>query len=183
MQRHLPNAVTLVRGLCGPLIAAVILWGPESLLPFWLFLAAISTDLVDGALARRLGVSSDFGVMLDATADKVLTGMVWLALWGAGWTPWWMSAIMVFRDVTIGVMWFRERDRGVVWHPNLPGRLMVTFEGIALPVLLFRVPWLDVRWESVGVALGALSLALGLLSASIYARQRFFGQRVPRDAI
>lgn len=183
MWRHLPNIVTATRGLLGPVIGAVILSGDRSPLAFALFIAAISTDLVDGWIARRLEATSELGVLLDPVADKVLTDTVWAALWAGGWAPGWLAGPMLARDAVVVCLWLVERSRGRVWNPNLAGRLMVTFEGIALPVLLLRSEWLGVHWPSVGVALGTLSLALAVLSSVGYVRDRLQALRASRDAI
>ena len=170
MLRHLPNAVTITRGLCGPLIGGAVLGGASGPVAFFGFIVAIATDLVDGALARRLGVASETGLLLDAVADKVLTGCLWASLWSAGWCPWWLAAPMLARVALIAVGWLFWRRLGRVWSPNLTGRLMVTYEGIALAVLLFHEPWLGVSWPSVGVAIGGISLAFALISALGYVR-------------
>ena len=52
----------------------------------------------------------------------------------------------------------------------MAGRLAVSYAGVSLPVLLFRNPWLDVHWPTVGVVLGAISLGLSAISAVLLAR-------------
>jgi CDP-diacylglycerol---glycerol-3-phosphate 3-phosphatidyltransferase len=159
----LPNLLTAARGLAGPVVAWLVLGLAWSDAAFVVFLFAILTDLADGWLARRLGATSALGRLLDPLSDKALVTSTWLALGIVGWAPWWLAAPMLLRDLAVGVGW------ALLGRPDAPpsmtGRLKVSFEGVALPILLFRDPWLDVHWPSVGVALGAVALALSVASA------------------
>ena len=166
--RHLPNALTASRGLAGFAILAVMSSPVPHRLAFWVFVLAVFTDLWDGWLARKLGATSTTGQWLDPTSDKVLTIACWLALWMEGWAPGWLAAGIVARDLAVGAGFFTAWARGWRFEPNLAGRLMLTFEGIALAVLLFHGPWIGVSWQAVGTALGVITLALSLVSAVEY---------------
>lgn len=171
MRRWIPNLVTASRGLAGLLVVWVLLGPLPDRLGFWLFVGAMLTDLVDGWLARKLGAISIVGQWLDPASDKVLGDACWLALWGVGWAPGWLALTMVARDVVVAAGFVLAWRRGVRFEPNLAGRLMVSFEGIALAVLLFHGPWLGVDWPAVGTALGIVALALSLGSAVEYLAQ------------
>lgn len=162
------NAVTASRGLVGLLIAWLLVGPGPDRLGVWLFVAAMFTDLVDGWLARRLDATSDLGHWLDPLSDKVLTDACWLALWWVGWAPVWLAATMLARDVIVGVGYISALRGGRRYGANLPGRLMVSFEGVAVAVLLYHGPWLGVDWPAVGTVLGGLTLALSLVSAGLY---------------
>jgi len=129
-------------------------------LAFWIFLAAILTDLVDGWLARTLDARGEFGEWLDPVCDKVLSDFTWLALWAVHWAPTWMVMLALGRDLIVTIVWHVSKARGISWQPSLLGQVALTFEGIALPVFLWHTRWLDVDWPSVGMMLGALSLIL-----------------------
>lgn len=166
MRSWLPNLITTLRGLAGPAVAVLVLGLGQDEVAFALFIAAIATDLVDGWLARQLNATSDLGRVLDPLADKLLIGGTWLTLGLVGWAPWWLAGTMLFRDVLVGLGWLVTRD--TPHRPHLFGRLMVSVEGVALPVLLFRNPWLGVHWPSVGLVLGAISLVLAAASGAVY---------------
>jgi len=168
MLRHLPNALTASRGLCGLVILWVMLGPLPDRWAFWLFLWAVFTDLWDGWLARKLHATSTTGQWLDPTADKVLTIACWLALWLHDWTPTWLAAAIVVRDLAVGAGFGIAWRRGWRFEPNLAGRLMLTFEGVTITVLLFHGPWLGVSWGLVGTALGVITVALSLVSAAEY---------------
>jgi cardiolipin synthase (CMP-forming) len=167
--RHLPNALTASRGLAGFLVAGLLLTD-HRLLAFWAYIAAISTDLFDGWLARRLNAQSTTGEWLDPVSDKVLAGLCWIALLAVGWAPLWLGGALLLRDVIIVCFALIGRRQGRVFEPNLAGRLMVSFEGVTLPFLLLHAHWAGTCWMSAGVALGTLTLGLAVVSAVQYAR-------------
>ncbi|MCB9676541.1 MAG: CDP-alcohol phosphatidyltransferase family protein [Alphaproteobacteria bacterium] len=156
------NALTAVRGLCGPVVAGLLLAGLNKA-GFWLFLFAILTDLVDGRLAKLAGGDNPVGRMLDPAADKMLTDTVWVALWWVGWGPTWLVAGCLARDLFAGYLWWRG-----VREVSPAAQVGIAFEGVALCVLLFHGPWLGVHWPSVGTVCGAIALGLFLASLPQY---------------
>ncbi len=88
-----------------------------------------------------------------------------------GYAPPWLCVAMVGRDVVILLVWGAVLATGsqLRWSPTPAGQTMVAFEGVALCVLLFHGPWLDVHWPTVGTILGGISLALSLVSLLQYA--------------
>ena len=171
MRRHVPNAVTISRGLCGPLIAWLLLQYDANFLSFWLFMAAIASDLLDGWLARLLDAHSAAGLWLDPLADKVLTDTVWAAMWWHGLCPHWLAAALIGRDIIVVLFWLFARSRGTKFPPSPIAQIGIAFEGVAVSVLLFHGPWLDIHWPSVGVVLGVITLLLSLFSMGQYAIQ------------
>jgi CDP-diacylglycerol--glycerol-3-phosphate 3-phosphatidyltransferase len=166
--RHLPNLITASRGLAGIAVAWLLVVAHANVAAFAIFIAAMLTDLVDGWLARRLDARSEMGELLDPLADKMLTGVTWLALLSMNWAPWWLGGPILARDLVVAIVWRVSRAKGVRWDPNLLGRLMVSYEGVALPLLLLHDLWAGVHWASVGVVLGAVTLVLSLGSAAQY---------------
>ncbi len=106
----LPNIITLARLLAVP--ATVWLMLTQRLdLAFIVFLLAGLSDGVDGFLARRLGMESRLGALLDPIADKALLSGVMLLLAWLGLLPVWLAALVVGRDLLItggyGLLWLR----------------------------------------------------------------------------
>ena len=97
---NLPNFLTLLRLLLVPVVVFYIRDG-RYLLAGWLFGAAAFTDILDGAAARWMGVSTPVGAYLDPIADKCLLSGVYLALAWAHLAPWWLVAIIFGRDIYI----------------------------------------------------------------------------------
>ncbi|MEM6929857.1 MAG: CDP-alcohol phosphatidyltransferase family protein [Myxococcota bacterium] len=171
MLRYLPNAITISRGLCGPIVAVLLVGYGENLVAFWVFLLAIVTDLLDGWVARLLNAFHPAGLWLDPLADKTLTDSCWVALGWAGFAPVWLCAAMVIRDVLVMSVWAWVWVRGLKlqWTPTPLGQVMVPFEGVALCVLLFHGPWLNTHWPTVGTVIGTIALILSLISLLEYA--------------
>ncbi|TVQ91769.1 MAG: CDP-alcohol phosphatidyltransferase family protein [Deltaproteobacteria bacterium] len=166
MIRAIPNLLTVGRGLAGPAVIVLVLGLHAPFVAFWVFLGAILTDLVDGTLARWLRAESQLGRLLDPLSDKALIAATWLTVGLAGWAPWWLAGTMLARDLAVGLGWLglgRPTPRA-----TMTGRLKVSFEGVALPILLFRQEWLGVHWPSVGLVLGVFALLLAIASALLH---------------
>jgi cardiolipin synthase len=96
----LPNIITFARLLAVP--ATVWLMLAQRLdLAFIIFLLAGISDGVDGFLARRLGLESELGALLDPIADKALLSSVMVLLAWLGLLPVWLAVLVVGRDVMI----------------------------------------------------------------------------------
>lgn len=113
MLRHLPNALTVGRLLLVLPLGWAVLGGRDGMA---LALAAVAgaSDALDGWLARRCGWESVLGAWLDPAADKLLLASGFVALSMVGAVPWWLTLLVLGRDVVIvaGALayhWLRER--------------------------------------------------------------------------
>ena len=95
-----PNGFTALRLVLVPFVVQAILQG-QHVLALALFAAAAVTDVVDGALARRLGAATPAGAYLDPIADKCLLSGAFLALAAAHEAPWWLVCVIFGRDIYI----------------------------------------------------------------------------------
>jgi len=105
---NLANIITVIRIL----IAPIVLWlmvvdaGELGLWRFvaaGLFILAISTDGIDGAIARRRNLITNSGILLDPVADKALTGAAFIGLSWLAELPWWVVIVVLGREVLITV--------------------------------------------------------------------------------
>jgi CDP-diacylglycerol--glycerol-3-phosphate 3-phosphatidyltransferase len=107
---NLPNALTLLRLLLVPLFGWLLLAQPVAIDWRWLatavFLLALLTDLLDGKIARRYNLVTDFGKLWDPIADKAITGMAWVGLSIIGELPWWVTIIVLVREWGITLLRF-----------------------------------------------------------------------------
>ncbi len=100
--RHLPNLICLARiALIWPI--AVALDAEEQLKALGLFMLAGLSDGIDGYLAKRFNWTSELGKVLDPLADKLLLVTVFVESAWLGFVPWWLTAVVVARDVLIGL--------------------------------------------------------------------------------
>jgi len=105
---NLPNSITLLRILLVPVFITLLFVSPEkSSLERWLvvaiFVLAISTDGIDGAIARKRNLVTNLGKLLDPIADKALIGGALVALSILGELSWYITAAILIREVGITV--------------------------------------------------------------------------------
>ena len=168
---NLPNALTLLRVLFVPLIAW-LLWqsadGDEASrdAAALLFVVAALTDLADGAIARRYGLITTFGKIADPIADKALTGVALIGLSLLGQLPWWVTVVILVREVGVTLLRFWVLEHGVI-PASRGGKAKTLVQTIAIAMYLADLPWAwwDVtRMLVMGVAL-VLTVVTGLDNA------------------
>jgi CDP-diacylglycerol---glycerol-3-phosphate 3-phosphatidyltransferase len=173
---NLPNVITVVRILMAPLVFWLLLadGGADGPLRWWsavLFIIAISTDWVDGWLARSRGLVTDLGKILDPIADKLLTSGALVCLSILGELPWWVTAIIVVREVGITIWRLVELRRGNVVPASSGGKLKTIVQSVAISFALVPLwtifgPW--IYWVN-GVLMTA-AVVLTLWSGLLYVR-------------
>lgn len=148
--RQLPNAITVARILCAPVFLALLLvdGGEDGPLRWWaaaLFVVAIATDGIDGYLARRHEIVTDLGKLLDPIADKVLTGFAFVGLSILGELPWWITIVVLVREVGITVYRFlvvSDHVLAAAWM----GKLKTVAQAVALSLALLPLAALLGEW-------------------------------------
>lgn len=173
---NLPNAITVVRILAAPVFFWLLLAdaGADGPLRWWaagLFIVAIATDGIDGHIARSRGLVTDLGKILDPIADKLLTSgaLVCLSLLGELW--WWVTILIIVREVGITVWRLVELRRGNVVPASSGGKLKTLVQAVAISLALVPLwtivgDWiLWVNWVAMGLA-----LVLTLWSGFLYVR-------------
>jgi CDP-diacylglycerol---glycerol-3-phosphate 3-phosphatidyltransferase len=130
----------MLRILMAPIFVFLLLAYPEQatwqrFLALLLFVLAISTDGIDGMIARRTDKVTDLGKFLDPVADKVLIGGALLALSILGEIDWWVTAVILLREVAVTV--YRAAVANKVSLPaSLAGKLKTILQGVAIGVVL-----------------------------------------------
>ena len=159
---QLPNALTILRLLLIPLFVVLIVTsdGGHSWPAAIVFAIAGITDQVDGFLARRWHVESQFGKMADPLADRLMIDAAVILLWNAGRLPWVALAIPL-RDVLLVAGYKPAVARGYTFEVNFLGKaatwllyaslalVMVTYEGDTWPLVIF--------WAGFALAVAALA--------------------------
>jgi CDP-diacylglycerol--glycerol-3-phosphate 3-phosphatidyltransferase len=139
----------LLEGGAGWRIAAFIAFGIASL-----------TDLLDGEIARRRGLITDFGKIADPIADKALTGSALLALSALGELPWWITSVILFRELAVTGLRFWVIRRGVI-AASRGGKAKTLLQVIAIGLYILPGPSAIVRGLVMAAAL-AVTLVTGL---------------------
>ena len=146
--RQLPNTITIVRILMAPVFLWMLLvdGGADGPLRWWaaaLFIVAIATDGIDGWIARRYEIVTDLGKLLDPIADKVLTGFTFIGLSILGELPWWITIVVLIREVGITVHRLVVASDHVVAAAWM-GKLKTLAQAVALSLALLPL------WTLVG---------------------------------
>lgn len=161
---NLPNALTVGRILMVPFFVW-FLWqhGGQSAGWRWaalaVFLLAIFTDRLDGQIARSRNLVTDFGKVADPIADKALIGsaLVVLSLQGALW--WWVTIVILGRELGITLLRFIVIRHGVI-AASRGGKLKTVLQATA--VGLYVAPF-DLLFGSVGQWVAGAVMALALI--------------------
>ena len=154
----LPDQLTVARVAAVPVVVLLYAWDfPNH--AYWataVFVGAMTTDQIDGWLARRRGTSSPLGKLLDPVADKVLVLAALVMLIGEGVAPAWMVALIVVREILVSGLRLAAVERGVVLGARELGRLKTWIQATAAAVagLAAADAWSDdVAWWALLVAL------------------------------
>ncbi|QMU80574.1 CDP-diacylglycerol--glycerol-3-phosphate 3-phosphatidyltransferase [Streptacidiphilus sp. PB12-B1b] len=164
---NIPNLLTMVRLLIVPVFALLLLAGgghdPKWRSVAWAaFAIAMITDLFDGELARRMNLVSDFGKIADPIADKAIMGTALVALSALGDLAWWVTIVILVREIGITLMRFWVIRHGVI-PASRGGKIKTLTQGIAVGmyVLVLTGPLATARAWLMGVAV-ILTVVTGL---------------------
>ncbi len=166
---QLPNAITVVRIACVPVFLWLLLADAGALgaMRWWaagVFILAIGTDGIDGHLARKHGIVSNAGKLLDPIADKALTGAAFVGLSILGELPWWITILVLVRELGITVHRLIVASDHVVAAAWM-GKLKTVAQGIALSLALLPLASVLGEWV-VWVNIVTMTIAVVLTVAS-----------------
>ena len=121
--RHLPNALCVLRILLVYPVAHLVLLGRHREVLLLIAIAAF-TDALDGFLAKRFDWTSELGKVLDPLADKLLLVTLFVCFSFAGLVPWWLTALVLTRDLIIafGAWTFRVLFGPVNGRPTVASK-------------------------------------------------------------
>ncbi|MGH3305463.1 MAG: CDP-diacylglycerol--glycerol-3-phosphate 3-phosphatidyltransferase [Streptosporangiaceae bacterium] len=137
---NVANALTVARLALVPVFVWFLLAGGtgDRAIAFVAFAVASVTDLLDGELARRRSLITDFGTIADPIADKALTGSALITLSYLGELPWWITCVIVTREVGVTALRFWVIRRGVI-AASRGGKVKTMLQIIAIS--LYVLPW------------------------------------------
>lgn len=177
---NVANIVTVIRIFMAPAFIWLLLadggaLGPTRYVAAALFVVAIVTDTVDGILARRQNLVTDFGKILDPIADKVLVGGALVALSILGELWWWVTILILVREFGITIFRFAVIRTRVI-PAVASGKLKTVLQAVAISLFLFPLwelfgDWvLWVNWIVMGAAV-VLTVVSGIDFFVKYFRQ------------
>ncbi|HEV7957772.1 MAG TPA: CDP-diacylglycerol--glycerol-3-phosphate 3-phosphatidyltransferase [Marisediminicola sp.] len=170
---NVANIITVVRIFMAPAFIWLLLadageLGTLRLVAAALFIVAIITDSVDGLLARRQNLVTDLGKILDPIADKVLIGGALVALSVLGELPWWVTIVILIRELGITAFRFAVLRSRVI-PASSGGKFKTILQAVAIsfflvPLQLVLGDW--ILW--VNGALMALALIVTVVTGADY---------------
>jgi CDP-diacylglycerol--glycerol-3-phosphate 3-phosphatidyltransferase len=154
---NVANAITMLRLLLVPVFAVALLHADGQVTGWRLTAAAVfafasMTDRIDGDLARRRGLVTEFGKLADPIADKALTGTALVGLSSLALLPWWVTVVILVREIGVTLLRF-----WVIRHGVLPasrgGKLKTLVQAVAIGLYVLPLP--DALASLAAAAMGA----------------------------
>ncbi|WP_415974595.1 CDP-diacylglycerol--glycerol-3-phosphate 3-phosphatidyltransferase [Rhodococcus sp. 077-4] len=169
---NIANVLTVLRIALVPVFLAALFVGDGQdtawrLAATAIFAAAAITDRIDGQLARKYGLVTDFGKMADPIADKALIGAALVGLSMLGELSWWVTVIIGVREIGITAVRFAVIRHGVI-PAGRGGKVKTLVQTFAIGVYLCPLPSVV---DPVAVALMALAVLLTVYTGADYVVQ------------
>ncbi len=172
------NVLTGVRIVLVPvfLVALFVGDGHETywrVVAFIIFAAAVITDRIDGAVARSYDMVTEFGKLADPIADKALIGAALVGLSILGDLPWWVTVVILVRELGITILRFAVIRGGVI-PASRGGKLKTLVQAVAIG--LFVLP-LDGQWLTGAWVLMWAAIVLTVVTGADYVVSAVRGAR------
>ena len=167
---NLPNKLTLFRVILIPFffffLLAPYFTGYGNYIAVAVFIVASITDFLDGHIARKRNLVTNFGKFMDPLADKLLVCSALICLIELDRLPAWIVIIIIAREFIISGFRLIASDNGVVIAASYWGKFKTTFQMLMVIVLILDIPHPVFYWR--GVILTYVSLALTVISLIDY---------------
>lgn len=149
---NLPNKLTVMRVVMVPFFVAFMLIGAIPYNYLWallVFAAASITDMLDGKIARKYNLITNFGKFLDPLADKILVASALICFVQLGWCSAWVTALILAREFMVsGVrLVAASSDKKVVIAAGMLGKMKTAMTMVAICVIIFM--WILVQFGAI----------------------------------
>lgn len=166
---NLPNKLTILRVIMIPFFVLALLYngGENQTLRYVaaaIFIIASLTDMLDGKIARKYNLVTNFGKFMDPLADKLLVCSALICLVEFKELPAWMVIVIISREFIISGFRLVASDNGVVIAASYWGKFKTTFQMIAVVLLIVGIPALSM----VTTAVVWIALVLTVISLVDY---------------
>lgn len=155
---NLPNKLTMLRVIMIPFFVVFMLadicGGADRWIALGIFIAASLTDLLDGKIARKYNLVTDFGKLMDPLADKLLVSAALICLSAMDRLEAWIVIVIISREFIISGLRQIAADKGVVIAASYWGKYKTTFQMIMICLLIVNIDALSlvsaiVTWIAV----------------------------------
>jgi CDP-diacylglycerol--glycerol-3-phosphate 3-phosphatidyltransferase len=177
---NLPNILTLLRvGLTVLLVASLSVEYPSHFsMALLIFLLASLTDYLDGVIARKWNLITDFGKLMDPLADKILTASAFICLIPFGALPAWAVIIIISREFLITGLRLLASSKGVILPAEKLGKHKTAWQMITIVFFLALLAaddfapegsdMVDLLWSYGGPVLVTVTVVLTVFSGLAY---------------
>lgn len=143
---------------------------------FVIFAVAIITDRIDGWLARTYDMVTEFGKLADPIADKMLMGSALIGLSLLGDLPWWVTVVILVREIGVTVLRFAVIKQGVI-PASRGGKLKTLVQAIAVGLFILPLHNWPPIWTTVAWAVMWLAIVLTVVTGVDYVVSALRGKR------
>jgi CDP-diacylglycerol--glycerol-3-phosphate 3-phosphatidyltransferase len=180
---NVANALTALRVIAVPLLGYLLLQDTAESRNWaaLVFLLASVTDLLDGYVARRYGLITTVGKIADPIADKFLTGVALIGLSYLGALPWWVTIVIIAREIAVTLLRFWVIEHGVI-TASRGGKTKTLLQMVAISMFLVVWPlstsdsFLTI-WDMAKITMMSLAVLLTLTTAIAYIRKALLLRR------
>ena len=170
---NLPNKLTVSRlWLAAAFVLCFVVTVPGRFsVAFLIFLTASLTDYLDGVIARKRGLITDFGKLMDPLADKILTASAFVSLCAIGGFPAWAVIVIISREFLITGLRSLAASKGVVMPAERLGKHKTAWQMITIIyflLLLSAGEWSSAGWIGIAWQLGRFGLVPVTVILTVY---------------
>ena len=143
---NLPNKLTVLRILLIPVFVVVLYWGfsGSTYVALAIFIIASLTDMLDGKIARKYHLVTDFGKFADPLADKMLVTAAMLWFVEIGQMPAWALLIVIIREFAVSGLRMVASDKGRVIAAGWSGKVKTASTMVCIVLMFLPIPaWLN----------------------------------------
>lgn len=168
---NLPNKLTILRVIMIPFFVAALLYdgGANQNMRYVaaaLFIIASLTDMLDGKIARKYHLVTNFGKFMDPLADKLLVCAAMVCLVATGQLAAWIVIIIISREFIISGFRLIASDNGIVIAASMWGKFKTVFQMLMIIVLIANIPL--AAFDMIGTVLTYVALVLTVVSLVDY---------------
>lgn len=180
---NIANFLTAVRLVLVPVFLLFLFAGDghetgSRVTAFVVFAVAVITDRLDGSLARKHGMITDFGKLADPIADKMLVGAALIGLSMLGDLPWWVTVLILVRELGVTALRFAVLHRGVI-PASRGGKLKTLVQAIAIGLFILPLHNWPPVWTTVAWAVLWAAIVLTVVTGIDYVVSAMRGARSP----
>ncbi len=182
---NIANAVTAARVALVPIFGVVLVadgGGHQSLrlAAFGIFALAALSDRLDGYLARSQHLVTDVGKIADPIADKLLMGTALVCLSAMRELPWWVTGVILVREIGITVLRVAMLHRRVI-AASRGGKVKTVVQAVAIGLFILPLhDWTALRFVAWGVMW--IALVLTVVTGFDYLRRAVATEPTPAEA-